>query len=512
WLMIDYGVGYWRGQRMHDVTNSYEYADYTKRTDNESWQKSDYVSQNLETNIFINDKMNAGFMASFDYMDEDLTSDVRQTLSGVKEGLSSENTRSDVGYKNFYIAPYYEWTIDSLGKKLTVNYCYNRERNKSVSDYLSDDYLEVANSLSDNHYYVNTLNLYLTLPFTFLNFEAGGEYKHYRADNNARYNAAENFRYKETVAAFYADINKDWKRIYFKLGIRYEHTKSEGLPDEESDSFRKSYGDWFPFAELTYKPGGNNVLYFGYSKRINRPDMLQLNPTRVYTDAYSYSAGNPLLTPSLPDYLELRYQHKALNVSLSYTHTSDGVGLLINDKETSTEGTYSNCITTNSLAGNVNYNYSYKRFNAQAQIGLTYNNFKSTDKTITGSPDGLSSFIAVNLAYMAGKKILTYAGYMYYFAGQEQYVRYKPMQNLSLGANWMIVPDKLTLTANVNDLLGKQYNRNRIVYAGFVFHNRNDYDNRSLNIKLTYKFGNKRVKRSYVDINTSDGRLPGAER
>ncbi len=160
----------------------------------------------------------------------------------------------------------------------------------------------------------------------------------------------------------------------------------------------------------------------------------------------------------------------------------------------------------------MNYNYSYKRFNAQAQLGLTYNNFRSTDKTITGSPDGLSSFIAVNLAYPAGKKILIYGGYMYYFAGQEQYVRYKPMQNLSLGANWMIVPDKLTLTANVNDLLGKQYNRNRIVYADFVFYNRNDYDNRSLNIKLTYKFGNKRVKRSYVDINTSDGRLPSAER
>ena len=113
---------------MHDVRNSFEYANYTKLINNESCQKSDYIGQNLNTNIFLNNKMNLGFMASFNYLDENTTSDVYQQLSGSQTSLSSEKTQSGTRYKGFTFAPYYEWKIDSLGKKLVINYCYNLQK------------------------------------------------------------------------------------------------------------------------------------------------------------------------------------------------------------------------------------------------------------------------------------------------------------------------------------------------------------------------------------------------
>lgn len=514
WLMLDYNIGYWNEKRMHDVRNSFEYTDYTKLINNESCQKSDYVSQNLNTNIFLNDKMNLGFMASFNYMDEDITSDVYQKLFGDRNSFSSENTCSDVGYKGFSFSPYYEWNIDSLGKKLVVNYNYNMAKNKSNSDYLSDNPLDVVNSMYDNRYFVNTCDLDLTLPFSWLNFELGGEYSHYHADYHARYDTVDDFLYKETVGSFYADINKFWKRMFFKLGVRYEHTKSEGYPNDAINNFSKSYANWFPFVDMTYKPNDNNVLYLGYSKRINRPNMLQLNPTRSYTDAYTYSAGNPLLTPSLLDYIELRYQYKTLNISLSYIHTSDGIGLLINDKEDSqTEQTYSNCISTNSLVGNVSYNYSHNRFNAAVQLSVNYNKSKSSDTSLNGgSLEGVCSLASCNLAYLVGTKTQVYARYLYCFPGQEQCFHYKTLQNFSVGVNCMLMKNKLVLSASINDLFGTYYNRNHVVYENFVFNNRNDYDNQYLNIKLTYKFGNHKIKRSNVNINSSDNRLPSAKR
>lgn len=211
WLMVEYGVGYWKEKRKHDVRNSFEYADYTKLINNDACQKSDYVSQNLNTNIFLNDKMNLGFLASFNCMDGSVASDVYQELSGSRNSFSSETTCSDNRYKGFSFSPYYEWNIDSLGKKLVINYNYSLAKDRTNSDYSSDNHLEVVNSLYDNRYFVNTGNLNLTLPFSWLCFELGGEYSHYHADNYARYNVVDDFLYKETVGAFYTDVNKSWK-------------------------------------------------------------------------------------------------------------------------------------------------------------------------------------------------------------------------------------------------------------------------------------------------------------
>lgn len=514
WLMMEYSIGYWKEKRMHDVRNSFDYIDYSKLIDNESCQKSDYVSQNLNVNIFLNDRMNLGFMSSFNYMDENIVSGVFQEYSGNRSDFSSSNTNSEIKYKGFSFSPYYEWNIDSLGKKLTINYCYNLTSDKSNSEYLSDYELDVVNSLYDNKHFVNTCNLNLTLPFSWLNFELGGEYSHYHADNYASYNIVDKFLYKETVSSFYTDINKSWAKMFFKLGIRYEHTKSEGCPSGVSNNFSKGYANWFPFVEISYRRGGNNTFYLGYSKRVNRPDMSQLNPTRSYTDAYTYTAGNPFLTPSLMDYVELRYQYKKLYVGVSYIHTSDGIGLFLNDNGNSqVEQTYGNCISTNSLVGNVNYNYSHNRFNAAIQLCVNYNKSKSSDKPLdAGSLEGINSFVSGNFSYTVGSKALVYARYLYYFAGQEQYVHYKSFQNFSMGVNCILVKQKLILNASINDLFGTYYNRNQVVYDNFVFNNRNDYDNRCLNVKLTYKFGNHKVKRSHVDINSVNNRLSSPKR
>ena len=124
----------------------------------------------------------------------------------------------------------------------------------------------------------------------------------------------------------------------------------------------------------------------------------------------------------------------------------------------------------------------------------------------------IQSFASSILSYMLGSKTLVYAKYMYYFPGQEQFIHYKSFQNFSIGINCMLLKNKLILNANINDLFGTYFNRNHVVYENFVFNNRNDYDNRSFQIKLTYKFGNHKVKRSNVDINSSNNRIPSAKR
>ena len=131
--------------------------------------------------------------------------------------------------------------------------------------------------------------------------------------------------FKETITALYADVHRNFGPFYAKAGLRYEHTSNNGITLGGLTVSNK-YHHWFPFAELSYNPSDDHSFSLGYSKRINRPSMNNMDPTKVYSDTYSYSEGNDRLVPSIMDNLEFNYVFKGnLNVDLYYYHTSDAI-------------------------------------------------------------------------------------------------------------------------------------------------------------------------------------------
>lgn len=69
--------------------------------------------------------------------------------------------------------------------------------------------------------------------------------------------------------------------FYAKAGLRYEHTNDDGIT-LEGLSVSNKYDHWFPFAEISYNPSDNHSFALSYSKRIDRPSMNDMNPTRVF--------------------------------------------------------------------------------------------------------------------------------------------------------------------------------------------------------------------------------------
>lgn len=84
--------------------------------------------------------------------------------------------------------------------------------------------------------------------------------------------------------------------FYAKAGLRYEHTNDDGIT-LEGLSVSNKYDHWFPFAEISYNPSDNHSFALSYSKRIDRPSMNDMNPTRVFRNTYTYTEGNDRLTP-----------------------------------------------------------------------------------------------------------------------------------------------------------------------------------------------------------------------
>ncbi|MBE9464422.1 outer membrane beta-barrel protein [Dyadobacter subterraneus] len=138
------------------------------------------------------------------------------------------------------------------------------------------------------------------------------------------------FKYKENVNAAYVNGQKTWKRFGAQLGVRFENTHARGrqLGNEivEEMTFTKNYSGLFPSIFLNYKLDDKGINTFGIMavRRINRPNYQLLNPFIFFKDQYSYSSGNPGLTPQYQNRVELKYQHKQfLNMGLSYNEFSD---------------------------------------------------------------------------------------------------------------------------------------------------------------------------------------------
>lgn len=158
-------------------------------------------------------------------------------------------------------------------------------------------------------------------------------FNHYNAnDGNAVIDnrRSNHFQYRENINAAYLSGEKRWKRFGMQLGLRLENTIAKGhqLGNDSVPAMRftKNYTKLFPSMFLNYKLNEQNAFVLMAVRRINRPNYQMLNPFVFYRDQYTYSAGNPHLTPQYQDRLELKYQHKNfLNMGLSYNRFTNGI-------------------------------------------------------------------------------------------------------------------------------------------------------------------------------------------
>lgn len=139
------------------------------------------------------------------------------------------------------------------------------------------------------------------------------------------YSKSNHFKYHENINAGYISAQKNGKRLGAQLGLRVENTRAIGRQLGNSvvqaSSFSKNYTQLFPGAFLSYKLDtlGKNSVSLIITRRINRPNYQLMNPFLFFRDKYSYSAGNPLLSPQYQFRYELRYTYShLLRMAFSY--------------------------------------------------------------------------------------------------------------------------------------------------------------------------------------------------
>ena len=124
------------------------------------------------------------------------------------------------------------------------------------------------------------------------------------------------------VLAAYATAAFEGKKAGIKLGLRAENTFLYTRLENTKETNRQSYLDLFPSAHTSYKFTPTLSLQAGYSRRIYRPGLWELNPFFSIQNNFNIEMGNPLLTPEYTDSYEITgiYDFHAVSINLGAYH------------------------------------------------------------------------------------------------------------------------------------------------------------------------------------------------
>lgn len=225
--------------------------------------------------------------------------------------------------------------------EMTANLDYFRnngeDRNRQddittiVGNPLTQDAVKTINS--DRAYDVYSAKLdYQGVVFGKYMLEAGGKYALSVTDNQSLEistgipDLVNDFIYTEHIGALYTTFAGQLSpKLSFKLGLRGEYTHSAGDWISAGDKTQRSYFDLFPTVFLGWNPNEKLMLMASYSRRIQRPYYSQLNPTKTYIDARTYTIGNPDIQPmySSDFALTANYrQHYSLSLGFDASNNS----------------------------------------------------------------------------------------------------------------------------------------------------------------------------------------------
>lgn len=201
------------------------------------------------------------------------------------------------------------------------------------------------------------------------------------------------FEYDQKVLGVYGTGAYEDDKWGVKLGLRMENTDLKTLLVNTNEENDINFTNFFPTVHTSYKLTEAFSIQGGYSRRIFRPRLWDLNPFFNIRNNFSIRTGNPDLLPEFTDSYEISSIYIAgkasLNASIYYRYTTDVVER-VSTFENNVNTTMPMNIGTNQSTGleinakytaskklsfNGDFNYNY--FNRQGELEGTSFDFNA---------------------------------------------------------------------------------------------------------------------------------------
>ncbi|HEY0111503.1 MAG TPA: TonB-dependent receptor, partial [Fibrella sp.] len=209
------------------------------------------------------------------------------------------------------------------GRSLNVgiNYTFHREDEKYFFTNILPTYtgFDSFKLLSDEH--VGDLTLDYVQPLRYGRVEAGAKFRRRYIPTDMQFfpgqnspldtNAGGQATYSEVIPALYGNYIFESKKVEVEAGLRVEYVDLRYEVDPNHNTYKSNgyqYGQPFPTLRLTYKLSDNNRISLFYTRRVDRPNEVDIRIFPKYDDAEIIKVGNPGLRPQFTTSYELGYR------------------------------------------------------------------------------------------------------------------------------------------------------------------------------------------------------------
>lgn len=137
------------------------------------------------------------------------------------------------------------------------------------------------------------------------------------------------FEYQQNVLGVYATGAYELGKWGIKVGARVENTDLRTLLVNTNESNNQNFTNLFPSAHTSYKISDAVSIQAGYSRRVFRPRLWDLNPFFNIRNNFNIRAGNPNLLPEFTDAYEVTSIYligeASLNFGIYHRYTTEVV-------------------------------------------------------------------------------------------------------------------------------------------------------------------------------------------
>ena len=262
-----------------------------------------------------------------------------------------------------------------------------------------------------------------------------------------------------------------------------------------NESNNQNFTNFFPSLHTSYKVTEAFSLQAGYSKRIFRPRMWDLNPFFNIRNNFSIRTGNPELLPEFSDSYEVTgiyiLDKASLNMGIYHRYTTDVVERVTTFEDNVGISTPLNIGTNRTTGMEVNAKYSpAKWLTLNGDFNYNYFNRQGTFEEISFdfNADQWSSRITSKLKLPADIDVEISGNYR---------SKYKTFQremvaNLfaDLGIRKKIMKGKTILNLSIRDVFFSRFRESETYnQAGFYLYNRSQRGGRYVTFGISYGFG-----------------------
>ncbi|WP_298521197.1 outer membrane beta-barrel family protein [uncultured Kordia sp.] len=324
-------------------------------------------------------------------------------------------------------------------------------------------------------------------------------------------NRSNELEYKESIGALYGIMNYNRKNWSFQAGLRAEYIDYDATSITALSSNTGDYVSLFPSFSVNHNLD-HNQFKFSYSRRIQRPRYLSLNPFFEYVDTYNVEVGNPNLQPQFTHSLDFTWVYKQkTSASIYAKFTNDLMDRVFDyDEETQITTMFQANIATSQDVG-ISLNTSLSPFNfwdIDFYGDFSYNHARSEIPNFRYDETGTNWYATVNQTFNLKNDWTVYWNSFYAAAGRNGNTESKPSYDMSFRVKKFFFGEKFRLLVRADNIFKTSRWRSLTIQDNVRTEWENRWEVRKFTLSLTYNFGSGKKKRvKDVDLRDEQRRL-----